>query len=377
MIGLTLVVWGLAYYGWRSGRFRSRDIATVAGLLVLIFFVHGLSFIVAVVVCVSFVLREPISSRNKILMLGLLVAPSMALAVWYMLGHHPVLTDAGSWSIYAVLQSAFKPLMLFMRVSGVASPIPPTYGNLPWLVVCGALLLMSARRALTQRNLDLRFVVPAVFCLCCVLLLPDPLLGIDQPGTRFMIPLIVFLILLLGRVRIEAPWGVALVSIALAAVLYNLFWFVRFDEKATKLAQDLDDVTQGHKAAYVLALDWPRATAFSDRISAYAGGLSGIPQLYNVRKNLIAEIPETGPVIMSPALRARFPVPTGTDLASWTSSILASYPLFENFSHILVVGTNDQSKRSIASLLDHNWQVAVHGEAWTILRSPLLPVGTQ
>ncbi len=375
IIGLALIVWGVAYYGWRRNKLCVRDLHVFAGILVLVYFSHGLSFVLAIAVTVGIVFLEPLPWRQRFLSFGLVIAPSALLAFWYALGSHPVLTHAGSWSIFTVLQSALKPLVLFMRVNGVESPVPPSYGNLPWFMVCGVFLLVSMQRALKKRNLDLRFVTPVVFCLCCVLVLPDPLLGIDQPGTRFMIPLIVFLILLLGRVRIQVPWGVALVGVALAAALYNLFWFGRFDEKASQLFQDLDGATQGREAAYVLALDWPQATAFSERISAYAGGLSGIPQLYNARKNLIAEIPETGPVIMNPTLHARFPAPAGTDLASWTTSILTSYPLLEKFSQILVVGKNDESARSIRNLLDHEWQIAVQGEAWTILRSPLRTAG--
>jgi hypothetical protein len=293
------------------------------------------------------------------------------LALWYLVGNHPILNRVGTWSLYTVLQSALKPLVLFMRVHGVTSPLPPTYGNLPWLLGCGAILLCSLRTALAERILDLRFVVPVVFCALCVLFLPDPLIGIDQPGTRFGLPLAVFAVLLTGRVRIRKQWGILMVAVAAAVAAYNAFFFIRFDEMARTLAEDLDAAAHERKAVYVLALDWPRETAFPDMISAYAGGLSGIPEMYNLQNALTAEIPETGPVIMSAAHRARYPAPSGTDLESWTSSLLASYPLLEDFSEILVVGSNEQARRSIQHLLGRNWQIVVNKKFWTILRSPV------
>jgi hypothetical protein len=370
MIGLSLIMWGLAYYGWRAGRMRAGDIGVLSGVLVLIYFSHGLSFLIASTVCVGVAFHEPGPGRRRVLALLAALLPSTVLAAWYLVGHYPVLNHAGTWSLYTVLQSAVKPLVLFMRVHGVSCPVPPTYANLPWLLGCGAVLVVGLRNASAQRTLDLRFVFPLVFCALCVLMLPDPLLGIDQPGTRFGLPLIVFTILLTGRAPLGKKWGILMVTFAAAVALYNAIFFMRFDAAARTLTEDLNCAAPERKEVYVIALDWPRVTAFPEMVSAYAGGLSGIPQMNTLDRMRAVEIPETGPVIMRAELRARYPAPLGSDLDSWASSLLASYLLLEGFSEIIVVGSTEQARKSVLHLVDRRWQVVAEKQFWCILQSP-------
>jgi hypothetical protein len=369
-LGLVIVMWGLAYYGWRRESLGPRDVVLLAVLMVCVFFCHALSFMTAVAVCFGVGLCEPFPIRKRGLFLGCLLAPSAALVVWYSLGHYPDLSRHGTWSLYTILQNFLKPLVLFMRVDGVASPVPPAFGNLPWFCLFGFLILWTLRSGLLKRNLDLRFMVPVAFCLICMLTFPDPLLGVDQPGTRFGLPLTVFGALLLGRIPVKTSWSAILLAIAFLVTLYDVSLFRRFDERSAELVQDLDSTTQARRAVYVIALDWPRVTGFSERVSAYGGGLAGIPQLYAARHDLAIEIPETSPVVMKEHLRAMYPVPSGAEIEAWKSSILSSSRLLLHFREILVVGTSLQAKETTQFLVDSGWRSVVSRNAWTILRSP-------
>ena len=369
-IGLSLIMWGIAYFGWRTGRMRTASWIVLSGLVVLVFFAHGLSFLLAIVLVVSFVWYERIGLRGKILAMGVVLSPSLLLATWYLAGPHPPLLIAGTWSVVTVLQSVLKPLMLFMRVHGVTSPVPPTYGNLPWFLLCGTFLFWTAKLGIKKRSIDRRFVAPIVFCLVCVLVLPDPFLGLDQPGTRFGLPLVLCIALLAGRIQVRTVWGIAMIAVAIAVLLYDAVFFVRFDRMASELTADLGAATEGRRASYVLTFDWPQTTSVSEGFSAYAGGLSGIPQLYNARNNLVCEIPETGPVVMTDSLRARFPKPAGSNLAAWKSSLLASYPLLARFPDIVVLGATNEAAGAVEFLLERDWSIVRRNEIWTIMRSP-------
>jgi hypothetical protein len=134
--------------------------------------------------------------------------------------------------------------MLFVKSYGIPAAIPLTAANVLWLVLLAAFLWVMLKQTRRSGTIDRRFLLPAVVGIAGTLVMPSVFLGVYQPGVRFGLPALLFLLLLLGPARVAQRWAFVFLALSFCVTLYNALHFQAVDEQMRALYNDLTSHVQ-------------------------------------------------------------------------------------------------------------------------------------
>jgi hypothetical protein len=238
LLGFIVTLLTLGYFIPRLERMSSGQWTALGVVLLITYFAHLLAFVLLLLALGGAILsRQNVGTNIRSLLLALL--PSLVSFGWYTLSALPPGDTAAEWSVWSLAQNVLKPVFLFVKSYGIPNALPLTALNLLWLGVLTSFVCVLAKSAHTAGILDRRFVLPAIVSIIGVLALPKSLMGVYEPGVRFGLPAVLFLVLLFSRAGIPAYWRVVFLIVAACVTFCNIFYFKNVDEQMSELYTDI------------------------------------------------------------------------------------------------------------------------------------------
>ncbi len=344
---------------------RSRTIwVLMSASICLIFLTHGAIYGVLVVLLINAALTQPWGTRMRI---GMTLVPSVALAVWHVAVMLPQPSDNTVWGTITFARHFVKPLCIFLKSYGIAPPFPPTYLNVAWMAAIGLFALVLGRGAVRSRSVRWWIAGSGGVLMLLALFLPDPALGMAQPGARFMFPAAFLLLLSVSAGKEMRGWHLLILGSGFVALLYNFAFFRSFDNRAAGLTVDLHAIGVVREPVYIIGLDWDVGADASSRIAPSINAMSFVPLYTFSERGITYSIFETGLVRMKDTLRSLYPVITGSDLTTWFALMFSDPARFVRFRSILVFGDGLLVEEATNILRDRGFMIEVRRPGWRIL----------
>jgi hypothetical protein len=242
--------------------------------------------------------------------------------------------------------------------------------NLVWISVLAIMIVAVIRAALRFGTLDRGLVIVGGILLVLGCLLPDPALGVVQPGARFVFPGILILLLAGGKADIPKGFRVLIFAFALLGLLYNSLWFRTFDTRATVLTAALAAPDVLEEPVYIVGLDWSSGSDLATKVSPSINAMSFVPLYTFSERSIPFGIFETGLLSMKDSIRSLHPEIRGSDIQSWYSSMFSSPLRFLRYRTILLFGDGEMDAAAKKMFNDLGFSTRGSAMGWSILKSP-------
>jgi hypothetical protein len=368
LFGLTIMLLGIGFFLPRIETGRLHHWLFVSLILLLLYFVHAIALLLTVVVIVGAILASETKVRSSIRFLLAAIPTAMCLSV-YFLSFSPPESVAPEWSFWTLAQNVFKSLFLFTRSHGQPNVLPLTLLNAAWLIGVMYIVAKAYLDASRDAMLDKRFVIPSVVAFGLILVLPGNFLGVVQPGARFALPLMFFLVLLTSRAKNKPGVKTTLLVVASVVMFYNAFHFDRIDKQMKSLYADLEATIETREPFCVVRFDWP-----ADR-NVWDVGATSIDPLFGAAYYVEIQQEGVGAIFGTSLLRGRGnykhykPLFDGKTREEFTVSIIRGKERFDHFRYLIMVGRNREKEQFAEVMTGSGFTQKSQNEFWTILEA--------
>lgn len=369
LLGLAILLFTCGYFLPRFHRFSSADWLVLGVVLLLNYFTHAMTFLLTLVVLISVAFSSTTRKWTTVGRVALSALPSTACLVWYLFSNPRLPGGPSSWGIGTIVRNACKPLMLFIKSFGVATPIPLSLCNGLWLLFLVVMAITLLKNSRLTKTFDRRFVPAAVICAFMILVMPSVALGVAQPGTRFGIPLLVFLALSMLQAGLSVRWKFLFLAFASLVTLYNFHQFRRVNDQSAAFYEDLTRHVNLADPFYVLRYDWSTEEAMRDRFSVSVDPLSLVPYYACLDRDCVCWIHETALVSLRPESGWYRPDISGATIHDFDTSIMNHMESLRRFPSLVVLGTGTEAESTIKEFERVGYQATLVRPLWTILRS--------
>ena len=353
LLGLIVLLLMIGSFLPRFEQFSVRDWILLSLCLVLSYFIHALSFVLAVMVFGGAVITV---LRSRVYVFITALIPSLVCLIWYFVSSD-VPSYEFQWSVWGLAQNVFKPVFLFIKSYGLPNPLPLTLLNLGWAIVLIVFVFQLFTSTGRSRIMERKLLIPIVLTALFVLTLPEIFLGVVQPGGRFGLPILFLIFLMCARVDISDRWKSAFLSVALLVNVYNAFHFRRVDEQMQTLFSDITlSVDMSGMRFLSVRFDWPPERATWDVAAASVDPLFGA--LYYAALSTGGPTQIFGTALLRPKAEFRKfqDHPTGSNLEELSSSVLEFNRTY--FGILVLVGNNEVLEKTYEKLLlERSWFV--------------------
>jgi hypothetical protein len=362
-LALGLLFWFLACFQVScNSRSFVRWSAISAGI-VLIYFSHGIVFLLLALLLISAMVVQPPAVRLRI---GMALVPSIALAVWYRAAVGENGSSGAVLGAATVVRHLIKPACLFFKSYGITPAFPPTYLNVAWLLLICFFVVSRVWKGYRERRLQLWIGIPGGILLFFAALIPDPAFKVVQPGARFVLPAL--LMLLLASASIPArKWHPIFLGFAVVALIHNFMMFRSFNDRATDLTSQLENGGGIQKPVYIIALDWAVDSNISERVAPSINAMSFVPLYSFAQREIPYGVFETGVIAMRDSLRRLHPEISGSDISTWFGSMFAEPERFLRFHTIVLFGEGEYVNAALQILQQKGFNQRSHNQGWYIL----------
>jgi hypothetical protein len=366
LIAFILLLPALGLLLPRVDRFNRWGLVALGLVTLFFFFLHGVVFVVWSMVLAVILLRS--REKWKAVVAASVLAPALLCGLWYV----TTLNGATwlvmpSWGVSVILRSGLKPLMLFIKSYGIASPGPVSLYNILWL----ALLLLCVLAYVVEHRWRVRegasWLVVCACAVACGVALPLNTLGVYQPGAYFVIPAIFLLSVAAKTVRRAGILSSALLVCALGVSVFSFQHTSRVDAQMQQFYADFRSTVDVARPHTVVSLDWPAETGPGDLVSASINPLFGVPFYALLERDGLSWIFETSIIRLKPSYAWLRSPATGATRPEYRQSIEEHLDWYLHFPQIVVTGANESSAAIVARLERSGYRVARAGSAWTIL----------
>ncbi len=312
ILGLSLLFFYCGCLFRRVYRHEPLNWLLVAGTLVALFFCHFLTYTIALLITLVFILAE---SRLELLPpFGVCAAPSIGLTVWYAIERAGFPIPGPLWMFWTPHQfigrwlAAFSPYPEFLPWLGIYSPGMKFFALLNLFVAITLTLVLPICAAVWVRGrTENRGVFAcAIVCAVAVIVCGYEFSGMISPGERFFYPAIwLGLTWLLGQGLPEQKsalsTGVAVVAVVLVAVQIA-FMQVRVGAVSEQLEGLYSELRSAHSQAELCSTyetyvrqswDQPHRTGLDVLLTNHASA-PRMPYYIYVERNIEAPIFQIG-----------------------------------------------------------------------------------
>jgi len=367
LIGLIVLNLAIAYFWPRLDNMTNRAWLMFSVVVLLSYLAHGIVFGITVISFLCFFLfksREKWKTGKKFF---IALVPSLAALVWYWVTRANDASVEPHWSLWNLGRNFLKAVFLFIKSYGIDNPLPLSILNLAWLIivifVLGRLLILSFK----QHALDRRLIPPIVLMVLMILGLPDLLLGVYQPGPRFALPLLFFVVLLTIHTRLSVKWKWIFIGVALVVTVYNGYHFQRVNRLMTSMYNDVKSTVDFNQPLYVVGLDWPAHSGIWDIASASVNPLFGIPYYLHIENGGTNWIHETAILRMKHEYRFYKVGYRGRTVEEFEGTVIEGVEKLKPFKYVIINGRSSATRRIIRTLSVEGFRPRLRAPLWTIL----------
>jgi hypothetical protein len=212
-----------------------RQLLVLSILILLTYFAHLLAFVLLIAALVGAMLVQQTTRRNLFLLAFL---PSLGCFAWYAFSVPLEGERIGEWSLWGLAQNTFKPIFLFVKSYGIENMLPLTAMNLMWFFALAAFFWQCVTES-HRSGIDRRFVIAACLSVIAMIAMPKLVLGVYEPGVRFGLPAVLFVVLVFSRARMSRHWTAVFLFAALCVMMHNAMHFKKVNEQMQELYRDL------------------------------------------------------------------------------------------------------------------------------------------
>jgi hypothetical protein len=276
LLGIVFLLFMATYYVPKLSQLEGGDWIIVSFLLLVGYFLHAFSFILLVLVFASGILflRE---WKAKVSFFCISLVPSVLCLLWYGSVMQGQSQTSVFWSAWGLAQNILKPLFLFVKSYAISNPVPLTVLNAIWLCIVGVFLISVVTAGWKSSEVDRRFVLPTIVTFLFAMFLPSMVGGVNEPGVRFGLPSLFFVLLMFSRTKVGNHWKTVFLAAALTANIHNTFYFKRVDEQMQELYRDITThVNMQGKSFRTYRFDYPPSRDLRDIAAASVDPLFGV-----------------------------------------------------------------------------------------------------
>jgi hypothetical protein len=362
-LALGMLIWFLAVFLHPSVEMSRRKSLLMPVAIVVVFLTHGVIYFVLLILLFWFALGQPFRVR---LILGIAVAPSLLLGLWYLASSGAPAPGIVEWGWTTLARHLVKPACLFLKSHGVVPLLPPTFANLAWLTVVVAFVVALLRRGRRPTGLHRWLVVSGGMLMAVAFVLPDFAFGILQPGGRAFMPALFLLVLSSARSPTARVWKFIFIAFGGIALIYNASLFTKFSDRATEFTMEARRLHVLDSSFCVIAVDWAEDAGLSDRIAPSSNGMSFVPVYGLLNRGLPHTVFETGLVKMNDSLRGLYPAVSGSRIKDWVSSTFANPQMYMPFHAVLAFGDDDYMEEALRVLSEVGFTTSSAKPGWRI-----------
>ncbi len=368
LFGLVLLFWIVGFFVPKLNSMSVVQWLFLSCLLFTSYLIHALSFGLTVFLLVSSIAFRKVGRGLTLVRFLFALLPSGAALVWYIGIGTRIPADQLTWGLWTVGQNILKPMFLFVKTWGIPNAVPLTLLNVGWLVILLAFVCTILVAAVRTKNLDVRFVFPALVCISLAFFLPRQVLGIDQIGARFVLPALFMLLLGISKYRVQKWWGRVFLGMSFIVLSYNAFHFYRTNQQSTDFAEDLHEFTFVNETMYLVHFDWSAWTGVGDIGSSSVNPLFGVPYYDKLIEPGTEAVHETSIVRMrkQPAGEG-IPFDWG-ERERFVESVIANAEALRAYDVVALVAEREIAQRVVTSLTAHQFSVLCVRDYWTLLR---------
>jgi hypothetical protein len=357
--------------GWLVTALRAPDrriTATLAVLGPVVYFLHGAIFAVWVLVVIALAMRNerPAVQRMRWMIAG--AVPGIALFIWYGLTAAQGSPDAGlTWGITALARNVVKPLLLFMKMYGIESPVPLTLANAAWVAIMVAAIGSAMRRSDWRRFVREPLLPVLAVCGLGAFALPDTAFGIVSPGAYCVLPALFLLVVLLPEGGKSGWKPAAFIVCAFAMTIYTAVHVSRADAMMTQCVNDTRTYARLDGPHAVVRYDWPASTGPGDALSA------SVNPLFGAHYYALLDAPGPAWIHGTALLRLRQdhawlqPQFSGATRNEFHASVVSGLGALDRFATVMVTGKNEEAAEIIERLGERGFSPVCTRPNWTIL----------
>ncbi len=367
LLGLIVLLLMIGSYFPKLERLSAGDWFFLSLLFLLSYFIHALSFVLAIITFGGAVVT---ALRSKLYALMISFIPSLVCLIWYLASNNSASAIEPKWSLWGLAQNVFKPLFLFIKSYGIPNPLPLTLMNVLWSGLIVFFILQLFVKAKRNQRVEKRFIVPVVLAGPLVLALPELFLGVVQPGSRFGLPLLFFILLMFCRVDISERWKTTFLSVALLANTYNAFHFRRVDEQMEALYLDIKTHASLVGSFMCVRLDWPPERKAWDVAAASIDPMFGAVYYAALENGGLGQIFGASVLRVKQSaayLSDRVSSSTPEEQAERMVSSIMKHP----WGTYVLVGRESSWRHIEEVLIDYGFVYGVRRELWCIRSQPL------
>lgn len=368
LFGFTVLLVVIGYIFPKLNALKTRDWAVLSFLFLILYFIHAIAFVLAVVVFLGALSTSGLKQKHLVAFILSLV-PSLICMTWYYVGETSASGTELKWSIWGVAQNVVKSPLLFIKSFGIPTPLPLTLLNGLWALALLILVSAAIMRARTSKAFDKRFTFPIIALFLLMFFLPEVLFGVYRPGARFSFPLMFLILLSVSRVQLSTQWRTVAVTVAAGVLLYNIFHFASVNRQMNELYDDLQTSEKSDMTFCVVRLDWPPERHICDVAAASIDPLFGGIYYHQLDKKGAGWIFGTALLRLRSDYENLRPLLHGESPEEHASSFLESQREAKTFGHVLLVGSSSVAKGLADSLAKEGYGIAIQKDNWIVLRS--------
>ncbi len=362
-LALGMLIWFLALFLYPSVRLSRRNCVAMSVAIVVVFLTHGAVYFVLLVLLFLFALGQPLRGR---LIVGIAMAPSVLLGLWYVASAGSPAPETPQWGWTTLARHLVKPACLFLKSHGIVPLFPPTVANLAWVGVVVAFVVVLLSRGRRSMELHRWLVMSGGVLLAVAFVLPDAAFGILQPGARVFMPALFLFVLSGARSPASRVWNSIIVAFSVVALVYNVSLFTTFNERATELTVEAQDLHVLDSSFCAIIIDWAEDAGLSDRIAPSSNGMSFVPVYGLLSRELPYIVFETGLVKMSDSLRGLYPTVSGSRLKGWITSTFANPERYAYFQSVFAFGDEGYMEEAQRVLSEVGFTTSSAKPGWRI-----------
>lgn len=275
LVGVIVMLLVVGYFVPRLDQMSKRRILALSVVVLLTYLAHLLACVLLILALAGAILAQKESRRNlRMFLLALL--PSAVCLLWYALSVSPPGERIGEWSLWGLAQNALKPIFLFVKSYAISNTLPLTALNLMWLMVLVAFLWRLVVES-HKNKIDRRFMLVACISAVAMVAMPKIFFGVYEPGIRFGLPALLFVLLFFSRAQMSQRWTVVFLVAALCVTFYNAVHFKKGDEQMRELYHDVvSQVDLRGKTFRSVRFDYPPPRNLWDVAAASIDPLFGV-----------------------------------------------------------------------------------------------------
>lgn len=368
LFGFAVLLFVIGFFFPKLNALKTRDWAVLSILFLILYFVHAIAFVLAVVVFLGAIATSE-SRQRKLALFVMSLVPALICTTWYYIGATSTSGTELQWSLWGVAQNVVKSPLLFIKSFGIPTPFPLTLLNGFWALALLFLVFAAVMRARTSKACDKRFTIPIIILFVLMFLLPEVLFGVYRPGARFSFPLMFLILLSVSRIQLSTQWRTVAVTVAAGVLLYNIFHFASVNRQMSELYDDLQTSVKSDTTFCVVRLDWPPGRHIRDVVAASIDPLFAGIYYHQLDKKGMGWIFGTALLRLRGEHEDLRPVLLGESPEEHASSFLESQKKSKTFGNVILVGSSSVALGLADSLKKQGYGIAVQKEHWIILRS--------